>query len=174
MQFELDAAVAVLGRTPGTLDALLTGLPPEWLNATEGADTWSPFDVVGHLIHGEETDWIPRARIILTEGERRPFDPFDRFAQLEKSTGKTLEQLLDEFRGLRRDNLETLATWNLGATDLERRGRHPDLGIVTLRQLLATWVAHDLAHIGQIVRVMAKQYREAVGPWKTYMSVYRT
>lgn len=174
MQFELNAAVAVLDRTPGTLDQLLSGLPFEWLTATEGAGTWSPFEVVGHLIHGEETDWIPRARIILGEGERRPFDPFDRFAHLERSKGKSIEQILGEFRRLRRDNLETLASWKLGPSDLERRGRHPELGVVTLRQLLATWVAHDLAHIGQIVRVMAKQYRDAVGPWKAYMSVYQT
>ncbi len=173
MQFELDAAVAVLGRTPGTLDALLAGLPSEWLTATEGPDTWSPFDVLGHLIHGEETDWIPRARIILAEGDSRPFDPFDRFAHLERPRGKSVDQLIDEFRRLRRRNLETLVSWKLNPADLDRRGRHPDLGTVTLGQLLATWTAHDLSHLGQIVRVMAKQYREAVGPWSAYMSVYR-
>lgn len=174
MQFELDDALAVLGRTPQTLQALLSDLPHTWLTATEGPDTWSPFDVVGHLIHGEETDWIPRARIILAEGESRPFDPFDRFAQMEKSKGKSLAQLLAEFRRLRNENLRVLGSWNLGPTDLDRRGRHPELGTVTLRQLLATWVAHDLAHLGQITRVLAKQYGDAVGPWKAYLSVYRT
>lgn len=173
MPFDLDAAMAVLRRTPATLDALLRGLPEQWARATEGPETWSPFDVLGHLIHGEETDWIPRARIILSEGERRPFEPFDRFAQMATSKGRTLEDLLDEFRRLRAENLETLVSWNLGVTDLERHGRHPELGIVTLRHLLATWVAHDLGHLGQIARVMAKQYAEAVGPWKAYMSVFR-
>jgi hypothetical protein len=173
MQFDLSSGMAVLSRTPTVLDALLRDLPAEWVGATEGPDTWSPYDVIGHLIHGEETDWIPRARIILAEGEHHPFEPFDRFAQMEKSRDRTLHHLLEEFHRLRVENLETLASWTLSATDLERRGRHPELGAVTLRQLLATWVAHDLGHIGQIVRVMAKQYAEAVGPWKAYMSVFR-
>ena len=173
MQFDLASGMAVLSRTPAVLDALLRDLPTEWVGATEGPDTWSAYDIIGHLIHGEETDWIPRARIILADGEHRRFEPFDRFAQIEKSRGRTLHHLLDEFRRRRGENLETLASWALSATDLERRGRHPELGAVTLGQLLATWVAHDLGHIGQIVRVMAKQYAEAVGPWKAYMSVFR-
>jgi hypothetical protein len=173
MQFDLDSGMAVLSRTPTVLDALLRDLPAAWVGATDGPDTWSPYDVMGHLIHGEETDWIPRARIVLAEGEHQSFEPFDRFAQMEKSKGRTLHHLLDEFRRLRGENLVTLASWTLSPSDLERRGRHPELGIVTMRQLLATWVAHDLSHIGQIVRVMARQYAEAVGPWAAYMSVFR-
>lgn len=171
MKFQIDEAVSILKRTPLTLDSLLRNLPDEWLGANEGAESWSPLDVVGHLIHGEETDWIPRARIILAHGEARAFEPFDRFAMFEKSRGKSAGELLDSFEQLRRRNLEELAGMKLTPELLERHGTHPELGTVTLEQLLATWVVHDLSHIGQIVRVLAKQYGEAVGPWQAYLSV---
>jgi hypothetical protein len=170
---ELDEAVAVLSRTPATLRSLLDGLPPRWTENNEGGETWSPFVVVGHLVHGERTDWIPRARVILESGEDRPFTPFDRFAQFRESEGKSLAELLDEFEALRRENLSILAGMELGASDLARTGTHPDLGRVTLGELLATWVAHDLDHVVQIARTMAKQYSEAVGPWRAYLSVVR-
>lgn len=171
MDFELTKAMEVLGRTPATLKYLLGALNDDWLLQNEGPKTWSPFDVVGHLIHGEETDWIPRARIILEEGENRQFEPFDRFAMFEKSKGKSIEDLLDAFARLRKDNLQQLRAMNLTPEMLEKRGRHPALGVVTLKQLLATWVVHDLNHIGQIVRVMAKQYQNEVGPWREYLSI---
>src|SRR5215510_3765893 len=165
MEFQLAQAREILERTPATLSALLRDLPDEWLLANEGPDTWSPFDVVGHLIHGEETDWIPRARIILEQGEQGTFEQFDRFAMFEKSKGKTLKELLVEFEQLRRVSLDELDEMNLTPELLAKRGRHPELGVVTLGQLLSTWVVHDLGHIQQIVRVMAKQYNDQVGPW---------
>lgn len=171
MDFDLNAGVAVLERTPATLRALLAGLPSDWVHATEGPETWSPFDVVGHLVHGERTDWIPRARLILEQGDDRRFTPFDRFAQFRESEGKSLIQLLDELARLRQENLATLDGWDLTDAQLDLKGAHPELGTVTLRQLLATWAAHDLGHINQISRVMAKQYRAAVGPWRAYLSV---
>jgi len=171
MEFSLDATTAVLERTPATLDAMLRGLPDAWTRSTEGEQTFSPFDVVGHLIHGEKTDWIPRARIILEHGESRPFDRYDRFAQERASAGQTLDQLLDEFARLRRENLATLRGFNLPAAAFDRRGMHPILGTVTLGQLLATWAAHDLTHHHQIARCMAHQYREAVGPWTKFLGV---
>jgi DinB superfamily len=169
--FALAEATAVLARTPTTLDAMLRGLPDGWIQAHEGGETWSPFDVIGHLIHGEQTDWIPRARIILEHGEARAFDKFDRFAQLELSKGRTLDSLLDEFAVLRRANLRDLAALEITEADLDRRGTHPGLGVVTLGQLLATWVAHDLDHVNQVARVMARQYSDAVGPWRAYLRV---
>jgi hypothetical protein len=171
MDFDLPAGVAVLERTPATLRALLAGLPAAWTDATEGPDTWSPYVVVGHLIHGERADWIPRARVILAQGEDRRFAPFDRFAQFRESEGKSLGELLDEFERLRAESLATLAGWRLTDAQLALRGEHPALGPATLRELLATWVAHDLGHLAQIARVMAKQYRDAVGPWRAYLSV---
>lgn len=171
MDFDLHAGVMVLERTPGTLRALLSGLPPAWTDATEGPDTWSPYVVVGHLIHGERTDWVPRAEIILAQGQNRRFTPYDRFAQFRESQGKPLEQLLDEFATLREANLKTLAAWQLTDAQLELSGEHPELGAVSLRQLLATWVAHDLGHLAQVTRVMAKQYRAAIGPWRAYLSI---
>jgi DinB superfamily len=171
LEFQLESAVAVLSRTPSTLNALLRDVSEDWLRQNEGPSTWSPFDVVGHLIHGEETDWIPRAKIILEHGESQPFVPFDRFAMFEKSKGKDITELLGEFEQMRKANLQELNRMNLTAEMLERRGRHPELGVVTLKQLLATWVAHDLGHIAQIVRVMAKQYRHEVGPWQQYLSI---
>ena len=171
MEFDLDEAVAVLARTPATLQTMLDGLPASWTEATEGPETWSPYVVVGHLIHGERTDWIPRAQIILAQGADRHFTPYDRFAQFRESEGKQLEELLDEFEELRERNLETLRLWQLTAEQLDLQGQHPEFGAVTLRQLLATWVAHDLGHIVQVARVMAKQYGDAVGPWRQYLSV---
>ncbi len=167
--FSLDEAVAVLERTPGLLAAWLRDLPEPWLVADEGPDTFSARDVVGHLIHGERTDWIPRARIIREQGESRPFDPYDRFAQRREMAGKTTPKLLDEFAALRRENLGTLRGWRLAPADLDRRGTHPELGAVTMRQLLAAWAVHDLSHVAQIARVMGKRYREAVGPWREYL-----
>ena len=171
MTFQLTDAIAVLERTPATFRALLGGLPDSWTTSNEGPDTFSPFDNVGHLIHGERTDWIPRARIILARGPDRRFEPYDRFAQRRESEGKSLADLLDEFARLREENLATLRNWKLSEQELELEGEHPELGPVTLRQLLATWVAHDLGHIGQTARVMAKQYRESVGPWRAYLPI---
>lgn len=173
MEFELIEGMAVLERTPATLRAMLGGLPPAWTDATEGPDTWSPYVVVGHLIHGERTDWIPRAQIILAQGASRRFTPYDRFAQFRESQGKTLAQLLDEFAELRAANVAMLRGWQLTGAQLALEGEHPEFGAVTLGQLLATWVAHDLGHIVQVARVMAKQYRGAIGPWRAYLSVMR-
>lgn len=171
MEFQLDHAREILSRTPATLGSLLRRLPQEWVLSNEGAESWSPFEVVGHLIHAEESDWIPRARIILEYGETRAFDPFDRFAMFEKSRGKRLSDLLDRFELLRAENLKELEGMNLSPEMLAKQGMHPELGLVTLSQLLSTWVVHDLGHIGQIVRVMAKQYKEAVGAWQAYLPV---
>jgi hypothetical protein len=163
--------VAILARTPPTVDALLRGLPDGWIVAHEGGTTWSPFDIVGHLIHGERTDWLPRARTILEHGEAQAFEKFDRLAQFAESEGRTLASLLDEFATLRKESLRELAALRLTDTDLDRRGRHPELGTVTLRQLLATWVAHDLDHVAQISRVLARQYSDEVGPWRAYLRI---
>jgi len=171
MQHNLQDTIALLGRTPAALDALLRGLPEAWTLRNEGEETWSAFDIVGHLIHGERTDWMPRAKMILQFGESRAFEPFDRWAQERESQGKSLAQLLDEFARLRSANLNELRALNLKPEDLARRGRHPALGSVTLSQLLATWAGHDLTHLHQISRVMAFQYREAVGPWGAYLGV---
>lgn len=171
MSFDLSDAIAVLERTPATFRALLGGLQETWTASNEGPDTFSPFDVLGHLIHGERTDWIPRARIILAQGPNRRFEPYDRFAQVRESRGKSMAELLDEFARQREENLASLRGWNLSERELALEGEHPELGRVSLRQLLATWVAHDLGHIAQTTRVMAKQYRESVGPWRVYLPV---
>ena len=171
MEFDLERGIEVLERTPAALRAMLEGLHSDWIDGDEGPETWSPYVIVGHLIHGERTDWIPRAKIILAQGADRKFTPYDRFAQFHESEGKTLADLLGEFASLRAENLETLRSWNLGDSDLALEGSHPEFGAVTLRQLLATWVAHDLGHIAQTARVMAKHYREAVGPWRAYLPV---
>jgi hypothetical protein len=171
LNFNVPSAVAVLERTPATLRAMLSGLPGEWTAASDGDATWSPYDVIGHLIHGERTDWIPRAKMILESGEGRTFDPFDRTAQFRESRGRSLDHLLATFEELRRENLATLASWSLTEADLEKTGTHPEFGRVTLAQLLATWVAHDLDHLVQIARTMARQYRGAAGPWTAYLSV---
>lgn len=170
-QFDLGDAADVLARTPGTLRAMLGGLGEGWTDATEGPETWSPYVIVGHLIHGERTDWIPRAGIILAQGLVRRFEPYDRFAQFRESAGRPLGDLLDEFARLRAANLETLAGWRLTDNELALEGEHPEFGPVTLRQLLATWVVHDLGHIAQAARVMAKRYREDIGPWRAYLPV---
>lgn len=171
MTFQLDDAITLLERTPGVLRALLEGMPDAWIHADEGPETFTAFDNVGHLVHGERTDWIPRARIILAQGENRRFEAYDRFAQRRESAGKTLSELLDELAELRRANLDTLRGWRLTERELALEGEHPELGRVTLRQLLATWVAHDLGHLAQVARVLAKQYRDAVGPWRAYLPI---
>ncbi len=171
MDFDVAQGIAVLERTPSVLHAMLSELDPAWTEATEGPETWSPYVVVGHLINGERTDWIPRARLILAQDTNRRFTPYDRFAQFRESQGKSLADLLDEFRQLRAENLATLADWQLTDAQLALDGEHPDFGPVTLRQLLAAWVAHDLGHVAQIARVMAKQYRHAIGPWRAYLPI---
>lgn len=171
MQFDLDNAIAILERTPGALHALLGGLPEAWTAPNEGPDTFSAFDNVGHLIHGERTDWIPRARVVLAQDPNQVFAPYDRFAQYRESQGKTLAQLLAEFAELRVANVATLRSWRLGPRELALQARHPDLGPVTLAQLLATWAAHDLSHVAQVSRVMSRQYRDAVGPWRAYLPI---
>ena len=170
-QFSLHDTIALLTRTPATLDVLLRDLPESWTLRNEGGDTWNAFDIVGHLIHGERTDWMPRAKCILEFGETRAFDPFDRLAQMRDSERKSLAMLLDEFARLRSENLRELRALNLQPVDLDRRGRHPVFGVVTLSQLLATWAAHDLTHLHQLPRVMAHQYRDAVGPWIEFLGV---
>ena len=171
MQFDLDASLEILRRTPATLNALLRDLSENWTRVTEGPDTWTPFDVVGHLIHADETDWILRARVILDHGATKPFPPFDRLAQFEASRGKSLNQLLDEFAAARARSLAELAELKVTPDMWVREGRHPEFGAVTLGQLLSTWVVHDLDHVVQISRVMAKAYTEAVGPWRAYLRV---
>lgn len=171
MQFNLDNSIAILERTPSVLSALLQGLPDAWTSCNEGADTWSAYDIVGHLIHGEETDWLPRVRIILEHGETRPFDPFDRFAQFENSKGKSMDELLDSFAELRAVNLAELLALDLREEQFGLRGTHPALGTVTLANLLSVWPTHDLGHIYQISRIMAGQYKHEVGPWPQYLRV---
>ncbi len=171
MNFDLSKSIAVLERTPSVLQALLADLPPEWTNENEGPDTWSPINVVGHLIDGEETDWMARARLILAQGTNRRFEPVDRFRHLKVNQGRELGELLGQFRQLREQNLAELRGMNLSPAQFQLTGEHPALGTVTLGQLLATWVAHDLGHIAQITRVMAKQYGEAVGPWEAFLPV---
>jgi hypothetical protein len=171
MEHKLDETVALLARTPVVLDGLLRGLPEIWTRGREGAGSWSPFDVVAHLIHAEREDWMPRARMILDFGETKAFKPFDREGNFRESREKTLEQLLDEFARLRAESLQQLSAMRLDLRDLGLKGRHPALGAVSLSQLLATWAAHDLTHLHQISRVMAEQYREAVGPWNKFLGV---
>lgn len=171
MSFDLPETLGVLERTPAVVGTLLRGTSASWHGINEGPDTWSAFDVVGHLIHGEETDWVPRARIILEHGESRAFEPFDRFAQFSRFSGWSLDRLLDRFAELRRANLETVRDWQLTEDQLALPGRHPELGPVNLRQLLATWAVHDLNHIAQISRVMAKRYTQEVGAWRAYLSI---
>ena len=167
----LADSLALLSRTPATLNALLRGLPDTFAHSNEGGDSWDALAIVGHLISGERTDWLPRARIILQFGESKTFDPFDMQGHLREIEGKSLNQLLDEFSHLRTTNLFELRAWKLQPADLDRRGVHPSQGAVTLSQLLATWAAHDLTHLHQISRVLAYQYRDAVGPWSEYLGV---
>ena len=171
MEQNLQQTVALLARTPAALNAWLRDLPEAWTHRNEGRETWTVFEVVAHLIYGEQADWIPRARIILESGETRTFEPFDRKGHIKLSQGKTLAQLLDEFAHARSESLDQLRAMNLRPVDLDRRGRHPAFGPVKLSQHLASWTAHDLTHLHQISRIMAHQYREAVGPWRAYLGV---
>ncbi|MEO8431501.1 MAG: DinB family protein [Acidobacteriota bacterium] len=171
MDFDPDLSSQLLARTPATLNALLSGLPKDWTARGEGPDTFSPFDVVGHLIDGEEKDWIPRARIILARGPNPVFEPFDRFRHRTRNAGRPLDALLQEFSRLREESLATLRSWDLTPAELDLPGIHPGLGSVTLRQLLASWVVHDLGHLAQVSRVMAKQLRREVGPWEAFLPV---
>ena len=173
MKFQVEQAVEILSNTPLVLKSLLGNLSNDWTENIDDSENWSPFDVVGHYIHGEETDWIPRAEIILRQSENITFEPFDRFAQFERSKGKTLGELLDEFAELRRKSLETLESWNLTDEQLQLKGMHPELGLVDLEKLLSTWVVHDLTHIRQIVTFLAKKYGENVGVWKEYLSILK-
>jgi hypothetical protein len=171
MEQDLQQTMSLLTRTPATLNALLRDLPEAWTMRNEGDNSWNAFEVVGHLIHGDRTDWMTRAKIILQFGESQPFPPFDRLGHIRESQGKSLEQLLDEFAHLRSDNLRELRALSLKPKDLELRGQHPALGAVTLSQLLATWAVHDLTHLHQLSRIMAHQYRDTVGPWSAYLGV---
>jgi len=173
VQFNLDLTIEILRRTPATLRSLLHGLSEPWIAQNEGEGTWSPHDIVGHLIHGEHEDWIPRTRIILESGAEKPFAPFDVLRLTDYSKGKSLSQLLDEFERLRIENLEILSELNLQPYQLELKGQHPTFGDITLRQLLSTWAVHDLSHIAQISRVMAKQYASEVGPWSEFLPILR-
>lgn len=170
--FDLEKSFEILERTPAILDAMLANLSQDWTTQNEGTDTWSPYDIVGHMIHGEKTDWIPRIKLIL-DGEQTPFVPFDRFAQFKESKGKSLTTLLKEFKILRTTNLAELERMHVTTDHLQLTGVHPELGTVTLQQLLATWTTHDLSHISQIARVIAKQYQEEVGPWMAYLGIFR-
>ena len=170
MTFDLQKSLQILERTPEVLQALLQKLPEEWTHQNEGEATWSPYDILGHLIHGEETDWVVRTDLILSHS-KEPFTPFDRFAQFEKSKGKSLQELLDQFRALRMANLAKIRGFNISSSDLALTGIHPGLGEVSLKNLLATWTAHDLSHISQITRVMAKLHKEEIGVWTKYMKI---
>lgn len=174
MTFDIHASIEILSRTPSTLEALLNGLSTPWLMNNEGENTWSPYDIVGHLIHGEKTDWMPRAKIILSKLEDKTFVPFDRFAQLNEDQEQPIEELLKEFRALRTENLIELKALSIDDAQLSKTGIHPELGQVRLKELLSTWVVHDLGHISQISRVMAKQYKTEVGPWKAYLGILKS
>ncbi len=171
MQYSLERAYEILDRTPAVLQALLAGLSDDWIMPNEGPETFSPYDVVGHLVHGEKTDWVVRTKMILEFGNTKTFEKYDRFAQYEESKGKSLQQLLDEFAAIRKENMVWFKALNLTEADLDRKGMHPVLGDVTLRNLLATWVVHDLTHIAQITRVMAKQYKTEMGPWPEFFRI---
>lgn len=173
MKFELNKAIQILARTPDILEVMLTSLSEEWLMNNEGQNTWSPYDVVGHLIHGEKTDWIVRAKIILSDLEDKTFEPFDRFAQMGETDAKSLVELLGEFKSLREENLAALNQLGITESDLEKKGIHPELGEANLKSLLSAWVVHDLGHIAQISRVMAKQYKTEVGPWSAYLNILK-
>ncbi len=171
MKFAVNQGLEILEQTPTTLQSMLGHLSDDWIFSNEGGDSWSPYDIVGHLIHGEKTDWMPRLELILSESADKTFEAFDRFAQFENSKGKTLAQLLDEFKTLRQQNLDHLTQLDLSESQLNQKGIHPELGPVTASELLACWVTHDLSHLAQISRVMAKQYRTEVGPWTAYLPI---
>ena len=174
MNFDLKKSIEILERTPAVLNAMLQNISADWTSNNEGTNTWSVYDIIGHLIHGEQTDWMPRTEIILGDSEDKAFVPFDRFAQFENSKGKTLQQLLEEFTMLRKQGIDQLVSKNIMDSDLEKKGVHPAFGEVTLSQLLAAWVVHDLNHIAQISRVMAKQYKDASGPWPAYLKILQS
>lgn len=174
MKFTVNQGLEVLHQTPATLQSMLGHLSDEWIFSNEDGDSWSPYDIVGHLIHGEKTDWIPRLKIILSDNQDKTFQPFDRFAQFENSKGKSLTQLLDEFKNLRQQNLGHLSQLDLNESQLKQKGIHPELGPVTASELLACWVTHDLSHLAQISRVLAKQYKTEVGPWTAYIPILKT
>jgi len=171
MKFDLNKSIEILERTPIILESMMHGLSSSWIKSNEGENTWSPYDILGHLIFGEKTDWIVRAKIILSQSEDKTFEPFDRFAQLKEDQSRTTEDLITEFKKLRKSNISALKSLNITSTTLEAKGIHPELGSVTLEQLISVWVVHDLGHIAQISRVMAKQYSENVGPWKAYTTI---
>lgn len=171
MQYSITRSLEILERTPAVLQSLLAGLPDDWVMPNEGPETFSPYDVIGHLIHGEKTDWVVRAKMILEFGNTRTFERYDRFAQYEESKGKSLQKLLDEFAAIRKENMNWFKALNLTEGDLNTKGMHPVLGEVTLRNLLATWVVHDLTHIAQVTRVMAKQYKTEMGPWPEFFRI---
>jgi uncharacterized damage-inducible protein DinB len=174
MNFSIEKSIEILERTPATLFSLLQGLSADWTTANEGGETWSAFDIVGHLVYGEKANWMPRMDLILSDQPDKTFIPFDRLAQFEQSKGKTLEDLLLEFKTLREKNIAHLRSKNLTDNDLAQKGIHPSFGDVTLSQLLATWTVHDLSHLAQVSRVMAKQYKEAVGPWTAFLRVLQS
>lgn len=174
MEYKVSDAVEILKRTPAIIEALAKDLPPQWSAVNEGGETWSAYDVIGHLIHGETTDWINRMEIILAQGADRSFPPFERFAMFEESKGKSLNELIDEFAAVRKKNLETLLSKNLTEAQLDLKGIHPKFGEVTLRQLLSTWVAHDMGHLAQMARVIAKQYKNETGPWVEYLRILQS
>lgn len=171
MTFDIQKSLEILSKTPLVLESLLVGLSNEWLRSNEGENTWSPYDVLGHLIHGEKTDWVVRAKIMLSNVDDKTFKPFDRFAQISENQECTIDELLSEFKNLRASNLEIIKTLQISDSHLDLKGIHPELGQVTLKELLATWVVHDLGHLSQITRVMAKQYESEVGPWKAYLGI---
>jgi len=173
MEFSLEQSLEVLSQTPQVLEAYLSHLSPAWLHGNEGPETWSPYEVLAHLIVGEQTDWLARINIIMSDSEDKRFKPFDRFAHLNQGEHQPIAILLQEFRALRTKNLVALKALNIHEADLSLTGMHPEFGIVTLQQLIATWAVHDLGHIAQISRVMAKQYREAVGPWSAYLGILK-
>lgn len=173
MEFKLERSIEILERTPFVIEELLNGISKEWAMSNEGENTFSPYDVLGHLLHGEKTDWIPRMNLILSDKTDKTFQPYDRFAQFEESNGKSLTQLLDEFKKRRQENLTVLRSKNITEKDLNKTGTHPSFGEVSLRQLLSTWTVHDLNHISQICRAMSKQYKENVGPWIDYLSILK-
>jgi len=171
MNFNLNESIEILERTPIVLESMLSDLPSSWIKSNEGENTWSPYDILGHFIYGEKTDWIVRIKIILSQTGNKTFEPFDRFAQLKEKQDKKISELIAEFKSLRKRNLKELKSFNISDKDLELKGIHPELGEVTLEQLISTWVVHDLGHIAQISRVMAKQYKTKVGPWKAYLGI---
>ena len=171
MKYSIERSIEILERTPAVLNSMLSGIGDDWVMNDEGPETFSPYDVIGHLVHGEKTDWTARTKMILEFGDTKTFVPWNRFAQYEESKGKTLQELLDEFMAIRKENMDWFKSLQLTEADLDKKGMHPKLGPVTLRNLLATWVVHDLTHIAQVARVMAKQYEDEMGPWPEFFRI---